>query len=325
MRNLNSLIFARSLPKTSLAWSQLFLLVWFMMGVCLLDQYWGTCLPPSITKRRWVELLHSPLIQQGCVAPGVSQLFGYLVLSLNPLRNLMFRAINFSHSTAWYVEQDLPPRVVAGGENGDHGWWKTIHFFWGSHQGVAQPLNSHPWWVLWCWPPNWEWHNSPAMLMGKMNELVPGILICELGKSWASVDLNSPSRKREKGGLPGWRRNHSSLLDGQMCFQLCSQMLQNGGCCWLCFQQTQRHCGHNRVMMLDALQAQLCNIWGQVILLFSWAWFPAMRIAFLPVTQPPITSFPSVLRKSSNSPSETRPAAANRFSGSFWSFILACC
>lgn len=129
MRNLNSLIFARSLPKTSLAWSQLFLLVWFMMGVCLLDQYLGTCLPPSITKRRWVELSHSPLIQQGCVAPGVSQLFGYLVLSLNPLRNLMFCAINFSHSAAWYVKQDLPPRVVAGGENGDHGWWKTIHFF----------------------------------------------------------------------------------------------------------------------------------------------------------------------------------------------------
>lgn len=138
MRNLNSLIFARSLLKISLAWSQLFLLVWFMMGVCLLDQYLGTCSPPSITKHRWVDVLsHFSLMQQGCVASGVSQVFEYLVLPINPFRNLIFCAINFLYSADWFVEQDFPPRDVAGRENSDHGWGKTISFFlWSSDQGM---------------------------------------------------------------------------------------------------------------------------------------------------------------------------------------------
>lgn len=321
MRNLNSLVFARSLLKTSLAWSQVFLLVWFMMGVCLLDQYLGTCLPPSITKHRWVDVLsHFSLLQQGCVAPGASQVFGHLVLQINPFRNLMLCAINFSYSAAWHVEQDFPPGALAGRENGDYGWWKVISLFFLDAVTKGWKFELPPWWVL-----NWQLHNSPATFCytDGQNKWVCGWDT----HLWVRQVLNlsgSQFPKREEGErrAPGWRRDHSSLLDGQKCFQLCSQTLQNGANCWLCSQQTHRHCGCNRGM-LDVLQTQLCNIWGQVILPFSWTCFPAMRIALLPVTQPPMASFPSVLHNPSNGPNETRPAAANRFSGHFWNFILA--
>lgn len=322
MRNLNSLIFARSLLKTSLAWSQLFLLVWFMMGVCLLDQYLETCLSPPITKHRWVDVLsHFSLIQQSCVAPGVSQVFGYLFLPMNPFRNLMFFATNFSYSAAWCAEQDFAPRAVAGRENGDHGWWKTISFFFGSSdQGMKiselPPLAGPV--VLGHQIGNYTIHLQHSVtLLGKVNEFVAGILNCEFGKSWTCLDLNSPGGKRDIGELQAeggiipvcWMDKcvSSSALR-------CCRTVTTAG-----FVSSRlRHCGHKRVM-LDVLQAQLCNIWVQVTLPFSWA----MGIALLLVTQPPIASFLSVLHKPSNSPSETRPAATNRFSGNFWSFILA--
>lgn len=33
-------------------------------------------------------------------------------------------ALNWSDSAPWFVEQDFPPRGIAGGENGHHGCWK---------------------------------------------------------------------------------------------------------------------------------------------------------------------------------------------------------
>lgn len=168
-----------------------------MMGVCLSDQYLGTCLPPSITKHRWVDVLsHFSLLQQGCVAPGASQVFGHLVLQINPCRNLMLCAINSSYSAAWHVEQDFPPRAVAGRENGDKWVMEGDIFYFGCSDPGMKISALLPWWVL-----NWELLNSPVTLMGKTNEFVAGIFICELGKSWTSLDLSSPREKKERGEL----------------------------------------------------------------------------------------------------------------------------
>lgn len=213
-----------------------------MMGVCLSDQYLGTCLPPSITKHRWVDVLsHFSLLQQGCVAPGASQVFGHLVLQINPCRNLMLCAINSSYSAAWHVEQDFPPRAVAGRENGDKWVMEGDIFYFGCSDPGMKISALLPWWVL-----NWELHNSPATFCYThgQNKWICGWDI----HLWVRQVLNLsgsqfPKREERERRASGWRRDHSSLLDGQMCFQLCSEVLQNSANCWLCFQQTHRHCG----------------------------------------------------------------------------------
>lgn len=209
-------------------------------------------------------------------------------------------------------------RIVIMGEG------RQYLFFFEAVTKGWKSLNSHPWWVLWCWASHWELHNSSAALCytDRQNKWVGGWDI----SLWVRQVLNLsgsqfPKREERDRRVSGWRRNHSSLLDGQMCFQLCSQMLQNFGYCWFCFQQTHRHSGPNRVWWMYSkpscatsgakpswiFQEPGSHPWE---LLFQW-------LSHLGHLFHPCCTNPQIAQVNQDQQQQTD------FSGSFWSFIMA--